>query len=134
MDNALAEVLDRQISLEELAYLVRTGVPRRFVDELAAALKMPTYALAPVLRTSDRTLRRYPPDKHLPPEISERALTIARVLERATDVLGCRESAAGWLTDMNGALEAIPLELLDSAFGAERVLEILGRIEDTVYS
>ena len=134
MDNALAEVLDRQVSLEELAHLVRTGVPRRFVDELATALDMPTYSLAPVLRTSNRTLRRYHPDKHLPSEISERALTIARILERATEVLGDRKAAAGWLTTMNGALEAVPLELLDSAFGAERVLEILGRIEDTVYS
>jgi uncharacterized protein (DUF2384 family) len=35
---------------------------------------------------------------------------------------------------MNGALEAVPLDLLGTTFGAERVLQILGRIEDTVYS
>ncbi len=134
MQSALAEILDHPMSLEELTRLVRKGVPKRFVDELAGVLGMPSYALAPVLRTSERTLRRYPPEKPLPPEISERALIIARALERASEVLGSRQSGAGWLLERNGALEAIPLELLDTAFGAERVLDVLGRIEDTVYS
>jgi putative toxin-antitoxin system antitoxin component (TIGR02293 family) len=131
---ALAELLEHQPTLESLDLMARQGVPRSFVDELAEVFGLQTYDLAPQLHISDRTLRRYSPDQLLPPEASERALQIARVLERATGVLGTRENAVGWLTDMNGALEAVPLELLGTTFGAERVLQILGRIEDTVYS
>jgi putative toxin-antitoxin system antitoxin component (TIGR02293 family) len=131
---ALAELLEHQPTLESLDLMARQGVPRSFVDELAEVFGLQTYDLAPQLHISDRTLRRYSPDQLLPPEASERALQIARVIERATGVLGTREKAVGWLTDMNGALEAVPLELLGTTFGAERVLQILGRIEDTVYS
>jgi putative toxin-antitoxin system antitoxin component (TIGR02293 family) len=131
---ALAELLEHQPTLESLDLMARQGVPRSFVDELAEVFGLQTYDLAPQLHISDRTLRRYSPDQLLPPEASERALQIARVLERATGVLGTRENAVGWLTDMNGALEAVPLELLGTTFGAERVLQVLGRIEDTVYS
>jgi putative toxin-antitoxin system antitoxin component (TIGR02293 family) len=131
---ALAELLEHQPTLESLDLMARQGVPRRFVDELAGVFGLQTYDLAPQLHISDRTLRRYSPDQRLSPEASERALQIARVLERAIEVLGARETAVGWLTDMNGALEAVPLELLGTTFGAERVLQVLGRIEDTVYS
>lgn len=131
---ALAELLEHQPTLESLDLMARQGVPRSFVDELAEVFGLQTYDLAPQLHISDRTLRRYSSDQLLPPDASERALQIARVIERATGVLGTRENAVGWLTDMNGALEAVPLELLGTTFGAERVLQILGRIEDTVYS
>ena len=131
---ALAEVLEQPATLEELRQAVRQGVPRKFVDELAETLGMQTNALAPLLRTSDRTLRRYSPGQILPSDVSEKALQIARVLERAIEVLGTKENAVGWLANKNGALGAIPLELLDTAFGAEQVLQILGRIEHGVYS
>ena len=134
MATALAEVLDHNITLEQLTKASRIGVPRKFVDELAHTLGVQPQALAPILRTSDRTLRRYAPDQLLPPDISEKALQIARVLERAIEVLETKENALGWLKDMNGALGEVPLNLLDSAFGAEQVLQILGRIEHGVYS
>jgi putative toxin-antitoxin system antitoxin component (TIGR02293 family) len=131
---ALAELLEHRPSLEALEQMAQAGVPRTFVDELAEALGVQPYDLAPLLHISDRTLRRYSPSQLLPPGSSERALQIARVLERATEVIGSREKAAGWLTAINGALGAVPLELLGTTFGGERVLQILGRIEDTVYS
>lgn len=134
MATALAELLEHQVSLEQLAQAVRSGIPRRFVDDLASTLEVQTYALAPILRTSDRTLRRYAPNQLLPSDISEKALQIAWVLERAIEVLETEKNAVGWLTDHNGALGAVPLQMLDSAFGVEQVLNVLGRIEDTVYS
>lgn len=111
-----------------------TGIPRRFVDDLASILRMQLYALAPILGTSDRTLRRYAPGQLLPADISEKALQIARIFERAIEVLETEKNAVGWLTDHNGALGTVPLQMLDSAFGVEQVLNVLGRIEDTVYS
>lgn len=130
----LAELLEQRPTLENLDLMAQQGVPRSFVDELAAVFGIQTYDLATQLHISDRTLRRYAAEQRLPPEASERALQIARVLERAIEVLGSREHAVGWLTDENGALGAVPLALLGTTFGAERVLQILGRIEDTVYS
>lgn len=130
----LTDLLNNLPSLEKLEQMALQGVPRSMVDELAEILEVRSCDLAPLLRISNRTLGRYHPNRLLPPDTSERALLITRVLKKAIDVLGTRQKAVGWLTDMNGALGAVPLDLLDTAFGVERVEQILGRIEDTVYS
>lgn len=132
--STLTGLLNNLPSLEKLEQMALQGVPRSLVDELAEILEVRSYDLAPLLHISSRTLRRYNPSRLLPPDTSERALLIARVLKKVIDVLGTRENAVGWLTDMNGALGAVPIDLLDTAFGVERVEHILGRIEDTVYS
>ena len=78
--------------------MARQGVPRRFVDELAEIFGLQCLRFAPQL-----TLRPHPaalqPRPAPSPGPSERALQIARVLERTIEVLGSRENAVGWLTD-----------------------------------
>ena len=130
----LEELLASQPTLEGFDRLARQGVPRQLVDELANALGVRIVKLAPLVHTSSRTLRRYRSDQLLSPDVSERVLQIVRVFSQSTEVLEDREKAARWLTGKNRALNAVPLELMGTVFGVERVLQILGRIEHTVYS
>ncbi|WP_305044219.1 type II RES/Xre toxin-antitoxin system antitoxin [Geoalkalibacter sp.] len=130
----LAEVLHQQPTLKSLAQAARHGVPRKFIDELADVLGISLRDLAPLVHASERNLRRYQPEQLLPPDVSDRVLNIARVLERAVDVLDTPERAVQWLKHDNRALGEVPLKLLGSTFGAEQVLSILGRIEQGVFS
>lgn len=130
----LAEVLHEQPSLKDLTKAARDGVPRRFVDELAQLVGVPLRDLAPLLHASERNLRRYQAEQLLPPDISDRALNIARVFERTVEVLDTPERAAKWLKHHNSALGEVPLDLLGNTFGAEQVLAVLGRIEHGVFS
>lgn len=130
----LAEVLHELPTLENLDHAASTGVPRKFIDELAQALGVKLRDLAAPLHVSERNLRRYAPDQLLPQEISDRALNIARVLERAVEVLNTEDRAARWLKHPNRALGAVPLDRLGNIFGAERVLAILDRIEHGIPS
>ena len=129
----LAEVL-KDSSLESYDQAARSGVPRRFVDELSKKLDVRLRDLVPYLHASERHIRRFGPDQLLPPEVSDRALNIARVFERAVSVLDTEDLASRWLKHSNEALGAAPLELLGTTFGAERVLQVLGRIEHGVFS
>jgi uncharacterized protein (DUF2384 family) len=59
----------------------------------------------------------------------------ARILQLATSVLGDATAARVWLTKpaygLNGA---VPLELMSTTTGRAQVLELLGRLNDGVYS
>lgn len=130
----LAEVLKEYPSLESLDKAARQGVPRKFLDELAESLGVSLRELAPHLHVSERHLRRYHSDQFLSPEVSDRTLNIARVFERAVQVLDTPDRAARWLQHPNRALGAVPLELLGTTFGVERVLAVLDRIAYGVFS
>ncbi|HJN73534.1 MAG TPA: MbcA/ParS/Xre antitoxin family protein [Myxococcota bacterium] len=62
-----------------------------------------------------------------------RNVRIARVASHAVDVFGSSERAAAWLRRGNRGLGGVvPLSLLDTDIGAERVDDVLTRIEHAV--
>jgi putative toxin-antitoxin system antitoxin component (TIGR02293 family) len=130
----LAEMLHDRLTLENLDEAARGGVPKKFLDDLAQALGLRLRDLSVPLHVSERNLRRHAPDDLLSQEISDRALNIARVLERAVEVLDTQDRAARWLKHPNRALGATPMDMLGTIFGAERVLTVLDRIEHGVFS
>lgn len=61
--------------------------------------------------------------------------TTARVFERTEEVFEDADAACDWLTSPNAALDgATPISLLDTEFGAEAVMDTLGRIAHGVFS
>ena len=57
------------------------------------------------------------------------------IIEQLYKVLGGQAQAVRWLRSPNQALGGrIPLELLDTDLGRRQIEEILGRIEQGVYS
>jgi putative toxin-antitoxin system antitoxin component (TIGR02293 family) len=58
-----------------------------------------------------------------------------RAYEKAKEIFGSQENAVKWLKSPNSVLGGItPVEAMSSRFGAEEVMDILGRIEYGVFS
>ena len=114
--------------------MVRQGIPAAAVDSLREATRMSHAELAQVLGIPARTLARRKREGVLSSEESAKVLRLARVIGRANEVFESASAALDWLKTPNAALGAkTPLSLLDTEFGAENVLDTLGRIEHGVF-
>ena len=134
--HALAEVLGIEEPLDDpgLIEITRRGLPSTTVDLLAAQLGVPANEMSRYLHVSPRTLVRNRGkilDKHL----SDHLVTVGRVFARCIEIFRSPEHASHWLKCPVLALgNARPLDLLDTNTGVTMVLNVLGRIEQGVYS
>jgi putative toxin-antitoxin system antitoxin component (TIGR02293 family) len=140
---AIAEVLGGRKVLgkavkkpDDLAQLVRRGLPARSVAALAEKLHLGSSVLSRKLGIPQRTLtRRLSQASALTPAESDRTVRMARVYANAVEMIGDREKAIEWLSTPNRALGGErPLDQLDTDMGARMVEDILGRIAYGVYS
>ncbi|MGH7584225.1 MAG: type II RES/Xre toxin-antitoxin system antitoxin [Gemmatimonadales bacterium] len=132
-------VLHRNVTSEvELADVVRHGLPVGSLDHVLGELTPSVASQLDVYRVvgSARTLqRKRSTGKPLSAEESDRLARLVRLVVRAQEALGDRDTANRWLGKANRALGGrIPLHLLDSDAGALAVERVLGRIEHGVYS
>lgn len=116
--------------------LIREGLPFESLAAAAKALDLSEDQVLAALRIPKRTAaRRKAANERLRATESERLLRLARAMATATDVLGDRKEAAGWLQRPHPVLgDASPISLLDTDIGLQKVLDILSRIEYGVYS
>src|SRR5689334_10707530 len=121
---------------DDLAQLVRRGLPANAVSALAAKLRMANTLLSRKLGIPQRTLtRRLSQASLLTPAESDRTVRMARVYANAVEMIGDEEKAIKWLRTPNRALGGDrPLDQLDTDMGARMVEDILGRIAYGVYS
>jgi putative toxin-antitoxin system antitoxin component (TIGR02293 family) len=121
---------------DDLAELVRQGLPANSVKELAERLDLGTTILSQTLGIPQRTLtRRLSHGARLTAAESDRTVRVARVYASAVEMIGEEEKAAAWLQVPNRALGGKrPLDQLDTDVGAREVEDILGRIAYGVYS
>ena len=140
---AIAEVLGgRKVlgkavkNLEDLAELVRKGLPASSVKVLAERLDVGSTTLSQKLGIPQRTLsRRLSHGSRLSAAESDRTVRLARVYASAVEMIGNEEKAVEWLQTPNRALGGErPLDQLDTDIGAREVEDILGRIAYGVYS
>lgn len=130
-------VLGRAVSKpDDLAQLIRRGLPAVTVTVLAEILHLGNSELGRKLGIPQRTLtRRLSHASRLTPAESDRTVRMARVYASAVEMIGDREKAIAWLGTPNRALGGDkPLDLLDTDLGARMVEDILGRIAYGVYS
>jgi len=121
---------------DDLAQLVRMGLPAMAVSALAEKLDMGNSALSEMLGIPLRTLtRRQSQGSRLTITESDRTVRLARVYASAVEMIGNEEKAAEWLQTPNRALGGErPFDQLDTDVGARMVEDILGRIAYGVYS
>jgi putative toxin-antitoxin system antitoxin component (TIGR02293 family) len=140
---AIAEVLGGRKVLhavvkkaDDLAKLVRRGLPATSVTVLAAKLDLGRTVLSRKLGIPLRTMtRRLSRNSRLTAAESDRTVRLARVYAGAVEMIGDEEKAAEWLQTPNRALGGeIPLDQLDTDVGTRTVEDILGRIAYGVYS
>jgi putative toxin-antitoxin system antitoxin component (TIGR02293 family) len=115
----------------ELADLASRGFPGSTLSNLSGALGWSQAALVQQLGIAPRTAaRRLTSRRPLSVSESERALRLARVLAKATEIFESRDSAKAWLVEKNAALGArTPLDLIATEIGAEIVFNELGKID-----
>ena len=140
---AIAEVLGGRRVLgkvvnkpDDLARLIRLGLPAVSVTALAQKLHLGNSVLGQKLGIPQRTLtRRLSHASRLTPAESDRTVRMARVYASAVETIGDQEKAIAWLGTPNRALGGDrPLDVLDTDTGARMVEDILGRIAYGVYS
>ncbi len=130
------EVLGHEIHSEmDLFELGQTGIPKKAVVSLSQNINMSLRSLSKVLHVAERTLQRKKDLDLLNENISEHVLQIAEVYSQGKEVFGDMESFQAWGNTDNLALgNKKPVELLASRYGAQMVLDELGRIEHGVFS
>jgi len=140
---AIAEILGGRKVLgkaiknpDDLAQLVRTGLPAGSVSALAERLHLGNGVLSQKLGIPQRTLtRRLSHGSLLTAAESDRTVRMARVYANAVEMIGDQDKAIEWLGTPNRALGGErPLDQLDTDTGARMVEDILGRIAYGVYS
>jgi putative toxin-antitoxin system antitoxin component (TIGR02293 family) len=121
---------------DQLAELVRRGLPATAITALAEKLDVGQSVLSQKLGIPQRTLtRRLSQGARLTAAESDRTLRLARVYANAVEMIGDDEKAVEWLHTPNRALGGErPLDQLDTDIGAREVEDVLGRIAYGVYS
>lgn len=131
------KVLGRSIkTVDDLAELVRRGLPANSVTALAEKLDLGSTILSRKLGIPLRTLsRRLSQHSRLTAAESDRTVRFARIYAQAAEMIGDEEKAAEWLRTPNRALGGErPLDQLDTDLGSRTVEDVLGRIAYGVYS
>jgi putative toxin-antitoxin system antitoxin component (TIGR02293 family) len=121
---------------DDLAQLVRKGLPAGSVTALAEKLHVGNRVLSRKLGIPQRTLtRRLSQRSLLTSAESDRTVRMARVYASAVEMIGDQQKAIEWLGTPNRALGGErPLDQLDTDMGTRMVEDILGRIAYGVYS
>jgi putative toxin-antitoxin system antitoxin component (TIGR02293 family) len=131
------KVLGRRIhTLQDLALLVREGLPAGSLTALGEKLELNNGALSGKLGIPARTLtRRLSRHARLTASESDRTVRAARLYAIAVEMIGDAEKASTWLRTPNRALGGdAPVDRLDTDLGARDVENLLGRIAYGVYS
>lgn len=118
-----------------LIKLSHKGVNKDALIRLANYLDLSLSEMAKLLPVTQRTIQRYSRTHRFNQTVSEHILQITEVALRGSDVFGSRERFVAWMKSKNPALgNRIPASLLGSRFGAQLILDELGRMEHGVIS
>lgn len=127
----------RDTSVEYVLSQVEAGLPAVAITRVHTELGLKQADFIRLAGIRPRTLmrRRAGGDGRLTPAESAPVMRYALLLRRATDVLGSVPQATAWLKAPRAALGGrTPLEYASTEFGAREVDELLGRLEQGVFS
>ena len=138
--SSISKILGGRMTLQQdirdrmdLVELGKRGVTKAALLKLAGYLDLSLAEMAALLPVGERTIQRYGRSHRFKSSVSEHILQIAEVAARGEEVFGEKERFLAWLSLPSAALgKSTPEELLSSRFGAELVLDELGRIEHGV--
>jgi putative toxin-antitoxin system antitoxin component (TIGR02293 family) len=120
--------------VNNLIAIIKEGLPVTEFETLSLHLGIPECRLVTTVNIDPRTLTRRKKEGRFKPDESERVLRIARLYDRAVEVLGDSSAAQVWFrSSVKGLGNKTPLDFADTELGAKEVENLLGRIEDGVY-
>jgi putative toxin-antitoxin system antitoxin component (TIGR02293 family) len=113
----------------------RRGVKKCSVLNLTKKLNISREKMSSLLDISKKTIDRKPASQPFNRTISEQVLRIAEVLARGEEVFEDDARFLGWLNHPSPALGGKkPIDLLDSAYGRQIVLDEITRIEHGIFA
>ncbi len=120
-----------EMNREDLVSGVREGLPFGVLERIQRLLDVPVKALAPVLHTTPRSLRRRRKEGRLSAEESNHLIRLARLVQLALWVFDDDPGRARtWLTGPKRLLGGeTPLAYADTEPGAEEVTRMLYALE-----
>jgi putative toxin-antitoxin system antitoxin component (TIGR02293 family) len=114
---------------------VTTGIPRLSVDILAAVMDVPMTKMADLLNLSYKTLTRKDKKDLLDPVVSSHTYEMSNVIAKGLEVFEDIDKLRRWLQKENRTLQGRkPFDLLNTPTGIKLVNQILGRLEEGIYS
>jgi putative toxin-antitoxin system antitoxin component (TIGR02293 family) len=125
------EIIGHEIKSEmDLYEISRNGLPKKALIHLIQNLGFTVKFMASMINITERTLQRKSDIELLDKVTSEQVLQIADIYSRGNQVFGSSDSFSTWVNIESKALNnKKPIELLSSRYGAQMVLDELGRIE-----
>ncbi|MBX7224523.1 MAG: DUF2384 domain-containing protein [Chitinophagales bacterium] len=115
--------------------MARKGVERKRLDALIAYLDMDLEQISQLLGVSSRTLMRKSASDQLNIHISQQAILLMMLVQKGIQVFGTRIDFNDWLRTPITALGGDkPINYLDTSFGINELMNVLGRIEYGVYA
>ena len=131
-----AEILGKRLTSKmDLFEVGSMGVTKDAIAHMADYLDLSWKQIALLLPVTERTLQRYDLNQHFNSAVSEQVLHITEVVAKGTEVFEEKDKFLIWLNTPHKVFSGkTPFSMLSSRFGAELVIEELGRIEHGVYS
>src|SRR3972149_5929685 len=111
---------------------VKEGLPREAFDRIKRALATTTEELSSITVIPVRTIARR---KKFKADESDRIFRVASAFQKTIELFEDLDKARRWFTTPKSALAGIsPMECCDTELGCKEVENLLGRIDETVYS
>ncbi len=125
----------RSTDITSLIAHIKKGLPVKSLITLSKNLGVPENQMAVAVNISQRTLTNRKKQGRFKADESERVFRLATLYERAREVLGTNESVKRWFhSPVKGLGGKTPFEFADTEPGAREVMDVLGRIEDGIFS
>jgi putative toxin-antitoxin system antitoxin component (TIGR02293 family) len=119
----------------DLINLSRHGVRKSSLRSLAGYLGVTMEKMSGLVHSSHRNIQRKDEDELLDTLKTEKVLELAAFIKRGIDVIGTEDAFKEWVHSPLLALgNRKPIEFLDTTFGIQMVLKVLGRLEQGVFS
>ncbi len=124
--------LPKMVTMDFVREAVTSGINRAAFDRLKLLTQSSSRDLGEVMRIPMRTLSRR---EVFHPDESERLLRVASAFQKAIEVFEDLDKARQWFSKPKRALgNESPLQFCDTDIGAKEVINLLGRIEQGVFS
>lgn len=119
----------------DLINLSRHGIRKSSLKSLAGYLGITMEKMSSLVHSSHRNIQRKDEDELLDTLKTEKVLELAAFIKRGIDVIGAEDAFREWVHSPILALgNRKPIDFLDTTFGIQMALKVLGRLEQGVFS
>ena len=119
----------------DLIALTREGIRKSSLKSLAAHLGITMEVMSRLLHSSHRNIQRKEENELLDTLKTEKVLELAAFAQKGIEVTGSKDAFIEWVHSPLVTLNnKPPIDFLDTSFGIQLLLKLLGRLEQGVYS